>query len=339
MKRATQNDVAKLAGTSRATVSYVLNGRTDGNIRVGDETRQKIQDAMRELGYRVNLSARSLKTNRSQLIAVLVPDLGNPFYPMLIRGAQKQARTRGYRILTIDSLSSEEGEQDFMESAQEHIADGVIMDSTYLDASDIKILQDAGIPCVGIGPRLADMGIDIISIDQNAAVRTLLDHLVSRGHSKIAHLTGDFHNINGRVRHEAFLQGMEAHGLAVDPRYILPGNFLREGTAQSVEKWLLSFSSGERPSALFAANDLMAIEAIKAIRKLGLHVPEDFAVCGFDNIPEAEYVEPPLTTIGHDVEEMGREAARLLIDRVEGDNDKKAQKRDLAFKLWVRKSS
>jgi len=339
MKRATQTDVAKLVGTSRATVSYVLNGRNDGTIRVSEETRRKIIEAIRDLGYRVNLNARSLKTNRTQLIAVLVPDLGNPFYPMLIRGAQIQAKTRGYRILAIDSLASEEGERDFMESAQEHIADGVILDSSYLDAADIDILREGGIPCVGLGPRFADMGIDIISGDQHAAVGALLDHLVSRGHSRIAHLTGDFHNINGRVRHEAFLQGMQAHGLAVDPRYILPGNFLREGTAASVERWLGRFDPSERPSALFAANDLMAIEAIKAIRKSRMQVPQDFAVCGYDNIPEAEYVEPPLTTIGYDIEEMGRQSANLLIDRIEGDNEGEVRKRVPPFTLWVRNST
>ncbi len=339
MKRATQNDVARHAGVSRATVSYVLNGRTDGTIRVSDETRQKILDSIRTLGYRVNLTARSLKTSRSQLIAILVPDLGNPFYPMLIRGAQRKAHASGYRILIVDSFSTENDERDFFKMAMDHIADGLILDASYLDKSDIRVLLDAGIPSVGIGPRLAGTGIDTISIDQPAAVHALVAHLVSRGHSRIAHLAGDSNNINGKIRHEAFLREMKAHGLDVDERYILQGDFLREGTAQKVEQWLSSIPSAERPSALFAANDLMAVEAIKAIRDLGLRVPSDFAVCGFDNIPEAEYVEPPLTTIGFDVEAMGREAATLLIDSINSSSKRMPREVGLAFELFARKST
>jgi LacI family transcriptional regulator len=339
MRRATQHDVARHAGVSRATVSYVLNGRTDGTIRVSEETRRKILESIRMLGYRVNLSARSLKTNRNQLIAILVPDLGNPFYPMLIRGAQKKAHASGYRILIVDSFSSEGDEKDFLKMALDHIADGLILDSSYLDGSDIRVLLDADIPSVGIGPRLADVGIDTISIDQPAAVRALIGHLVSRGHSRIAHLAGDYRNINGKIRYEAFLAEMRANGLEVDERHILEGDFLREGTALKVEAWLASMTPAERPSALFAANDLMAIEAIKAIRKSGLRVPEDFAVCGFDNIPEAEYVEPPLTTVGHDVEAMGRDAVALLIDRIEGASEGSGRNIDLPFELLVRKSS
>ncbi len=339
MKRATQNDVARLAGVSRATVSYVLNGRNDGTIRVSDETRKKIVEVMHEIGYRVNMNARGLKTNKSQLIAILVPDLGNPFYPLLIRGAQKQAHSCGYRLLISDSFSSEEGEREFMETALDRSTDGLILDSSYLERTDIKMLLDAGIPSVGIGPRLADSGIDTISIDQRAAIRSLLDHLEYRGHSRIAHLSGDRNNLNGKIRYEVFLQEMKSRGLCVDERYILEGTFLREGIAAKTEKWLASFAPQERPTAIFAANDLMAIEAIKAIQKIGLRIPGDVAVCGFDNIPEAEYVEPPLTSIGFDVESMGKAAAKLLIDRIEGESYDKPQAIGLTFELFARKST
>jgi DNA-binding LacI/PurR family transcriptional regulator len=339
MKRATQNDVASLAGVSRATVSYVLNGRADGTIRVSDDTRSRIQDAMRELGYRVNLKARGLRTDRSQLVAVLVPDLGNPFYPMLIRGAQQQAHARGYRLLVSDSFSSEEGEREFMETALDHIADGLVLATSYLGQSDVRTLLDDGIPCVGIGPLLDGTGIDTISIDQDSAVRTLIGHLASRGHSRIAHLTGDRNNINGKIRYEAFLREMKARALELDEASVLEGDFLREGTAAKVETWFSSTPPGKRPSALFAANDLMAIEAMKAFRRMGLRIPDDVAVCGFDNIPEAEYVEPPLTTVGFDVESMGREAARLLIDRIESDEAAAPRKAGLPFDLFIRESA
>ncbi len=339
MKRATQKDVAARAGVSRATVSYVLNGRTDGTIRVSDETRQKVLDAIGSLRYRVNLTARGLKTRRSHLLAVLVPDLGNPFYPMLIRGAQKMAHASGYRILVFDSFSTREDELDFLKMALDRIADGLILAASYLDDSHIKILRDEGIPSVGIGPYLRNTGIDTLSIDQPAAVHALIEHLVSRGHTRVGHITGDLNNINGRIRYDAFRAEMAARGLPVDPHHILEGDFLREGTARKVEQWLSSLAPGERPTAVFAANDLMAIEAITAARRLGLSVPEDLAVCGFDNIPEAEFVEPPLTTVGLDVEAMGRRAATLLIDRIAGTRVTGPEQVGLDFDFYVRRST
>lgn len=339
MRRATQNDVARAAGVSRATVSYVLNGRTDGTIRVSDETRDKILDAVRELGYRVNLNARGLKTDSTHLIAVLIPDLGNPFYPMLIRGAQRHAHSRGYRLLVSDSFSAQEGEREFMDMAFDHIADGLILASSFLDGSDVHALLDDGIPCVGIGPLLDATGIDTLSIDQDEAVRTLIEHLVAKGHSRIAHLTGDRKNINGKIRYDSFVKAIRARNLKLNEGMILEGDFLREGTAAKVEAWFSSLPTAERPTALFAANDLMAIEAMKAFRRMGLHVPEDIAVCGFDNIPEAEYVEPPLTTVGFDVESMGQEAARLLLDRIEAKSVEAPRRAGLNFEMFIRESA
>jgi LacI family transcriptional regulator len=339
MKRATQNDVARLAGVSRATVSYILNGRTDGTIRVSDETRQKILDSIKQLQYRVNLNARSLKTQRTQLISILVPDLSNPFYPMLIRGAQKEAHSRGYRLLIVDSFSSEQEERDFLKMSMDRIADGLILASSYLDAEDIRVLLSEGIPSVGVGPLLVGTGIDTISIDQHEAVDALVDHLIARGHNRIAHLSGDMHNINGRIRYDSFIRRVRERGLELDDAWILQGDFLREGVARKVDEWHASLPTGRRPTALFAANDLMAIEAIKSLRRRGVRIPDDMAVCGFDNIPEAEYVEPPLTTVGFDVEVMGRETAKALIARIEETTDDSPKVMGLPFDLLVRKST
>lgn len=339
MKRPTQKDVAALAGVSRATVSYVLTGRTDGAIRVSDETRRKVVDSIRKLGYRVNIHARGLRTQRTGLIALLVPDLGNSFYPILIRGAQKRVQADGYRIIVVDSYSNEENERSFVETALHHIADGLIVASSYLDRPDIQVLRDEGIPCIGIGPSLRGAGADTISIDQTAAIHALIAHLVARGHTRIAHLTGDMHNINGRIRHDAFMTEMNVHGLAVEPSQVLAGDFLREGTERKVIDWYSALRPGERPTALFAANDLTAIEAIKAARAMALRVPDDLAVCGFDNIPEAQFIEPHLTTVGLDVESMGLVAAGMLLDRLTGAESGPPREVELDFRLYVRQST
>ncbi len=339
VQRATQKDVARVAAVSRATVSYVLNNRTDGNVRISEQTRRRILTAVEQLGYRVNRSARGLKTRRTQLLAVLVPDLNNPFYPVLIRGAQKAAYDADYRLIISDSFSTSEGEKDFLETALGHIADGLILASFHLDANDIGQLLTKGVPCVGIGPRLWGTGIDVVQTDQHTAVRAIIDHLVSRGRRRIAHIAGDLTTLNGQIRLEAYREALQAYGLPADERLVIQGTFRREGVAARVESYLSAASPEDRPNGLFAANDVMAIEAMKAIQRLGLRIPDDIAVCGIDNIPEAEYVEPPLTTIGNDVELMGREAVRLLTNRIQNGSSEEPICREFPFELIVRESS
>jgi LacI family transcriptional regulator len=339
MERITQEDVAKAAGVTRATVSYVLNDRTNGNVRISEETRLRVLKAVEELGYRVNFNARSLKTNRTQLIAMLVQDLGNPFYPMLIRGAQLAAQEYGYRMIIFDSSASAKGEDDFVDMALHHIADGLLLSSFYLDASDIKTILDDEIPCVGLGPSLIGMGIDVITADQSAAVDGLIDHLVDRGHTRIAHMTGDLDTINGRIRLEAYRKAIAAHGQPPVPEWEVEGNFLREGSAERVLSWYFALPEDRRPSAMFAANDVMAIEATKALRKRGVEIPGQLAVCGYDDIPEAQYVEPALTTVGQDSEAFGREATRLLIERIEKSSAGEPVYKTFPTELHIREST
>ena len=189
MSRVTQNDVARAAGVTRAAVSYVLNKRAEGNIRIGEATRKRILEAAASLGYRVNLSARSLKTNRTQLLAMLVPDLGNPFYPMQIRGAQVAAHQAGYRLIIYDSFHRSQGEQEFLEMALHHVADGVLLSSFHLARDDIQALTGEGIGCVGLNEGLSSCGIDLLVTDQARAIDTLGPS--RRGRLKLAPPSGE----------------------------------------------------------------------------------------------------------------------------------------------------
>lgn len=318
MQRITQQDVADAAGVTRATVSYVLNNGSVGRDRISDATRERILSAAKKLGYRVNLSARSLKTNRTQLIAMLVPDLGNPFYPMQIKGAQLAAQKAGYRLVIFDSSSSEEGERDFLDMALHHLADGLLLSSFHLSHDDIALLSQDGIPCVGLVEGLKDSGLDLILTDQARAVESLLAHLWDRGHRRIAHLTGDLSSANGLIRRDAYRAVLRTKGFEPRPSWELEGTFLREGTAELVSRWYFGMPASERPTALFAANDVMALEAVKVLKKGGVNIPGDLAICGYDDIPETLHIDPPLTTIGQDNQAIGHEATRLLIDRIEG---------------------
>lgn len=339
MKRITQEDVAREAGVTRATVSCVLNNRIGGSIRISDETKAKILEVSRRLGYRVNLAARSLQTRRTENLAMLVPDLGNPFYPMQIKGAQIAAHEAGYRLIIFDSSFSIQGEREFLDMALGHVADGVILSAFHLGRDDVRTLLEAGIPCVGLIAGLKGAGIDLVATDQESSVGRLMEYLVSKGHRRIAHLSGDLATANGLIRRDAYRGALAAHGLEARREWEIEGKFQREGVADLVVSWYRSLPAGERPTALFAANDLMAVEAIKALKREGVAVPSRLAVCGIDNIPEAQYVEPALTSVGQDNEAIGRLATHLLIERIEsGDLDNPVLK-VLPSQLFIRESA
>lgn len=339
MRRVTQEDVAREAGVTRAAVSCVLNNQTGGSIRISAETREKILEASQRLGYRVNLAARSLQTRRTENLAMLVPDLGNPFYPMQIKGAQIAAKEAGYRLIIFDSSSSAQGEREFLDMALGHVADGVILSAFHLGRDEVATLLKAGIPCVGLISGLSGTGIDMVATDQESSVGKLMDYLCGQGHRRIAHLTGDLGTANGLIRRDAYRRSLAAHGLEAKQAWELEGRFQREGVAALVVEWYRALPPGERPSALFAANDLMAVEVIKALKREGIAIPADLAVCGIDNIPEAQYVEPALTTVGQDNEAIGRIATRLLIERVEGGDLGNPVTRILPSQLHIREST
>jgi LacI family transcriptional regulator len=339
MRRATQNDVAREAGVTRAAVSCVLNNRTSGSIRISEETRKKILEASRKLGYRVNLAARSLQTKRTENIAMLVPDLGNPFYPMQIRGAQIAAKEDGYRLIIFDSSSSAQGEREFLDMALGHVADGLILSAFHLDKPEIKTLLRNGIPCVGLIAGLMGTGIDMVTTDQGSSVTMLMEYLFSKGHRKIAHLMGNLETANGMARRDAYRRSLASHGLEARPRWELKGNFRREGISPLLTGWFGSFSAKDRPTALFAANDLMAVEAIKVLKRDGISIPSDIAVCGIDNIPEAQYVDPSLTSVGQDNEAIGRLATRLLIKRIGSGDLGNPVTEILPSQLFIRESA
>jgi len=339
MRRVTQLDVAREAGVTRAVVSYVLSNSKGSSIRISEQTRNKVVSIAKELGYRVNLSARSLITRRTQNLAMLVPDLANPFYPMQIKGAQIAAHGAGYRMIIFDSSASSEGEQDFLEMALGGVADGVLLSAFHLSSEEVHQLLDAGIPAVGLIEGLGGTGIDMVETDQRKSIECLVDYLASKGHRSIAHLAGDLSTANGRARLEAYRAALAKHGLPSEDAMVLEGNFLREGTAQLVESWYFGLSPARRPDAMVAANDLMAVEAIKALKQRGVSIPGSLAICGIDNIPEASYVEPSLTTVGQDHVAIGRLATRLLIERIEGREDGAPVHKVLPSQLFVRESA
>ena len=337
MGQATQEDVARLAGVSRATVSYVLNNQSGGKVRISDETRQRVQEAIRQLGYQPDAAARALRTGRAQLLAVMVPDLTNPFYPLLIRGAQRQAEAGGYELLVYDTADRADRERTFVDTMLRRRVDGVMLVAFHLEESDVARLRAANIQVAAVGGRLRTSAVDLIATPERAAVAEEIAHLVARGHRRIAHLAGPQETPPGRARFRGYRSGLENAAIPFDEALVRFGGFGREG----VEAMIESLFAGDAlaPTAIFAANDVVAIAALRALARRGLHVPNDVAVCGFDNIPEAEVVSPALTTVAHDAQAHGERAAALLLERLASDVPFEPRRILMPFQLIVREST
>lgn len=341
-KRPTQEDVARLAGVSRATVSYVINKRTGGNVRISEETRRRVLEVVEELGYQLNVTARSLRTQRTQLMAVMVPDLTNPFYPLLIRGAQAIAEEQDYDILVYDCDDRPVREQAFVDAMLRRWVDGVILIAFHLKAKDVARLTQAGIQVVQVisaGESVGLAGVDVVVPEERIAIFELVRYLTSNGHRRIAHLAGRQDTPPGKVRLQGYREALAEFGIPYDESLVRYGIFRREGVEDLILSLFPQPKSEGYPTALFAANDVMAIEAIRVLTRQGWRVPEDVAVCGFDNIPEAEVVVPSLTTVDQDPQFMGRRAAELLLERL--DSQEPVKTRDVATpcRLVIRRSA
>lgn len=339
MNRPTQEDVARLAGVSRATVSYVINNRSGGNIQISDATRQRVLDAIEELGYQPNVAARSLRTRQTQLLAVMVPDLTNPFYPLVIRGAQQVAEAQDYQILVYDSDDSPAREKAFVDAMVRRLVDGVVLISFYLETEDVTRLTQAGTQVVAVGGQLRKAGVDVVATRERLAVHEVMRHLIQQGHRRIAHLAGSQDTPAGRIRLQGYREALAEAGLPYDESLVRYGTFKRDGVAELVYSLFSQSESQNLPTALFAANDVMAIEAIRALHQRGWEVPEDVAVCGFDDIPEAELIVPSLTTIGQDAQALGRRAAELLLERLKRQEPVEVRQVSVPYCLVIRRSA
>lgn len=331
-RRATQKDVAQLAGVSQAAVSMVLGVGVPSTI--SNETVERIQAAANKLGYVPNRLARALKTQRTMTIACVVPDITNPFYPALIRGVQKVAQSHGYDVITLNSDGDAGSERHFIEWALEGRVDGVVGVFFTLRAADLKVLLDHSIAVVRIessrkfGGALA---IDDIFVDSRSAAYEVVQRLVALGHQRIAMVAG----IGGPqgVRVEGYREALASHQL--DPLVQIERSFTEVAGHDAAESIL---DSGFAPTAIFAANDLMAIGVMQALRNQKIAVPEQIAVVGFDNIAAAPLVTPALTTVTQFQDRMGERAAEILLQRLSGAISGSGTVHEMPFELIERGS-
>lgn len=297
-------DVALAAGVSVATVSRAL-----GSGPVSEALRKRVEDAIRATGYRPNLSARRLRSQHSQTIGLIVSDIRNPFFTAVSRAVEEAAYRAGMRVILCNSDENPERELLYLRLMQEERVTGLIFAPTRATLGD---LDGFGLdfPVVLIDRSAPDGGHDAVVLDNARAAASLVEHLHGQGYRRIGGLFGNT-STTGTERHDGYRNAMTAHGLTPSARFIPPNAEAAEGM---VSRWL---AEPDRPEALVVSNSLLLMGLVKAVRRLGLSIPADLAVAGFDNEAWTELVGPGLTVIEQPVDEIGRAAMTLLFERLD----------------------
>jgi LacI family transcriptional regulator len=315
----TMRDVARAANVSQSTVSRVLS-RAPSRVPISEDTTQKVLAAIKELGYHPNQYARSLRGQKNYMIGIMVADISNPFYHPMVRAVQDVAFQHRYDVMIANSDHTREKELLFCESILRRPVDGVIMIPYHLTDEDLDdLIARTGVAIGVVGNHIRHPNVDVAFGDDTQASYEAIRWLIEqRGHRRIAMICAS-HKFPVIVRrYGAFRRAMEEAKLPVPAEYVAEGDWSVESGRRAIRTLL---KLPVPPTAVFAANDVMAIGALEAAEEMACRVPEDVAIIGFDDIPDAQWVRPKLTTIAQYPGEMGRKLAGALFERIEGGDD------------------
>ena len=326
-------DIAAKAGVSIATVSHAF--RNPG--RVSEQTRRKVLAAADEVGYAPNRLARSLRTARSGCIVAIIPDVADNHNSGIIKAIEKTAHARGYSVLLGDTQGSPQREREFAAMARSGQADGIILMSHRMPfrIGEGQLDIDELPPLVN-GCEFAGYDeLPMVGIDDFAAAVDAANHLIDLGHRHIALVTGDMATTSSRRRMDGFTRAMADAGIGINDRLVVYGEYTLGGGEAAARSLLME---KQRPSAIFCFSDEIALGCMAVLRERGFDVPGDISVIGFDNIPFARYVAPPLTTIAQPAADIGATCAALLLDLIDGKRPDK-MRHVMPHELVVRKST
>lgn len=323
-------DVAEAAGVSYATVSRVINN--DPHVKAS--TRERVQRAMASLGYVVNWQARRLAGGRSHAIGVLVPDLGTGYIGEIIRGIDAELGLAQYDLILYTTHRQAAKESSFVATLTQGMADGLLIVLPRNPGAFLPTLRERKLPFVLIDHQGIEEQTCVVGATNWQGAYHGTEYLIQLGHRRIGFITGSMDLGAARDRLVGFRAAMKTHHLPVAEELVCEGGF-RQLDGYSSGKALLAISS--RPTAIFASNDMMAMGVMDAVRELGLHIPEDVSVLGFDDIPQAVNIRPALTTVRQPLEKMGRVATQMLLDRL-NDAEASMQRIELPTELIVRDS-
>jgi DNA-binding LacI/PurR family transcriptional regulator len=336
MKVVSLRDVAARAGVSIKTVSNVVNGY----VHVAPQTRDRVEAAIAELGYRPNLSARSLRGGRSGIIGLAVPELGVPYFAELAQCMVKAAEARGFTVLVDQTEADPERERLVLRGFRPHLLDGLIFNPLALGSAEITKRRDRT-PMVLLGERVTEGAVDHVMIDNVAAAAEAVRHLAARGRRRIAAI-GAQHGVSGQTAHlrlTGYRHGLEQAGLVYRADLVADAAAFHRADGAAAMARLLDRDRRDWPDAVFAFNDLLALGALRTCYERGVRVPEDVAVAGFDDVEDGRYSVPSLTTVSPDKEQIAQVAVDCLLSRLAGDAPAPPRHVTARHRLVIRESS
>ena len=330
-KPVTIDEVARRAGVSKTTVSKHLNGVP----YVSEQAATRIDAAVAELDFRPNRLARSLATNRTGSLAVVIPSITNPFYPDLVAAIDTEASKRGYDLILVSTGGDAGREAKLVDDLRRKRVDGILFASVRVDDSELNELVARGEKVVMVSRHLEGVAADYVVPDNHAGAVMATEHLIRLGHRAIGYLGGPISVVAFRDRLLGYRDTMAKHGLDVEPRWVV---ITESGIDAGFRGALQLLNADERPTALFVGSDVMALGVLEATQSSGWTVPDDLALVGFDNISFSRVAAVPLTTVDGRTAELGRIAVQLLVDRIEGNGVSSVKQITLPPALIVRRS-
>jgi LacI family transcriptional regulator len=328
----TLHEVAQRAGVSAMTVSRVVNGRGS----VDSETRQRVEEAIQALDYVPNRIARGLISQKTQTIGIIVPDIVNPFFAPVVRGAESAARKAGYRVLLCNSEGDLRLEREYIEDLVAHRVEGLLLaPASDRSRSSILSLLRGGFPLVLIDRALPDADCDLIVSDNAQGARRLIEHLIAIGHREIAHVSDAEDTSTGRERLRGYREALEAAGIPFQPELVIRTTVDRIGGYRAAQEIL---ARDPLPTAIFAVNNMTAVGTMEALRERSLSVPKDMGLVCFDDVEHLAVLSPILTVIDQPAETFGSLGVQLLLERMTGKANSRPRRIILQTDLIVRQS-
>jgi len=325
-------EVARLAGVSKSTVSRVVSDRGGS---VSPRAEELVNAAIRELGYTRNDFAAGLRTQRTYMVLIMVPDIANPFWSETARAAQDALEAEGYSVVLGNTDWSEKREARYFDLARSGRFDGLILNSV---TDDIAAIKSIGLPTVLLGERTISLDIDTVGTDTKAGTRLALEYLWGGGHRRIAIATSEHGSERFlSFRRKAYEEFLAEKGLAFDPSIVFSVHLSEEGGRELARSLLGLADWRERVDAVFCGNDILAIAAIDSLREAGVEAGRDISIVGMDDIPAASHIRPGLTTVRKPRVKNGATAAELLLARIR-DPDRPPEKRLFGCELITRES-
>jgi LacI family transcriptional regulator len=314
MKRPTQSDVAQVAGVSRATVSYIINEKSEKQLSITEATRQRVLEAVTKLGYEPDARARSLRSGGTNTIGLLLPDTHNPHYWEIVQGLEDELQLAGYNLLLSSTAVNPDRERQILTALLRRRIDALIMTISFVEQSQqiLDTLLSRNYPVVTLGNT--SFNADAVMTTYRRATREIMAHLLRLGHRRIGFVFGVGSPDLGTNRIQVYRESLENAGISVDESLI---DFCGISIEDGYQATLRLLSREPRPTALLVINDWLAIGALRAAAEKSLQVPHDLSITSFDDTEIASYLYPPLTSVRSAGQEIGRQAAKLVLERIQ----------------------